>query len=201
MPHYYRASTGVLVAILVMAPATRATTTVAFDWNVGNGTAAGVPSRYAAGVRATVGDTLVLSWQDPTTTPAGAMFHEVSPMEGDTCTFLTGYTSLAETAVTTAGVKVSVSSTILLDTAGTFQYSCGIGSAAWCASNTSTVLAATGGYGCSGDQAWAHCGSMFQQKLTVVVTANVASKPSSAMALTCASAVTALAAMAIVVGL
>eukprot|EP01048_Picozoa_sp_COSAG05_P005209 COSAG05_NODE_303_length_11737_cov_116.354270_10_plen_141_part_00 len=61
--------------------------------------------------------------------------------------------------------------------AGTFYYSCGVGSAALCASNTSIVQAATMNNGCSGDQAWAHCGAMFGQKIKVVVSDGP--KPSS----------------------
>lgn len=73
---------------------------------------------------------------------------------------------------------------ILICQVGTFYYSCGVGSAAWCATNTSTVVAATGGYGCSGDQAWKHCGPMFGQKIKVIVSeagpkANGAASPTA----------------------
>jgi len=139
--------------------------TIAFDWNVGDGSS--VPARYLEDVTGTVGDTLVLSWQDPTTTPAGPMFHEAVQMTAEdvaTCTFADGYTVLDKTRSVS-----SISVTVPLHTVGTFYISCGVGSAAWCATNTSTVIAATGGYGCSGDQAWMHCGPMFGQKIKVVV--------------------------------
>jgi len=89
-----------------------AAATIDFDWNVGDGSS--VPARFIEDVTATVGDTLVLSWQDPTTTPAGPMFHEVVQMTAEdaaTCTFADGYTVLDETSsVSSKSVIVTLQS-------------------------------------------------------------------------------------------
>merc|ERR1712166_24854 len=162
---------GTFIGVLVLAASTwqqAHAATITFDWNTGPGDGT-VPDRFSSDIVATVGDELVLSWQDPTTTPSGTMFHEVVPMADNSCTFATGYAIATQIDVTNGGVKAAISSTIALDTAGTFYFSCGVGSAAWCATNTSTVQMATGGYGCTGEQAWAHCGTVFKQKITVVV--------------------------------
>jgi len=165
----------------------------AFDWNTGPGDGT-VPARYSSGITATVGDTLVLSWLDPTTTPAGPMFHEVVPMPDDSCTFANGYTRATQTDITNAaGVKTAISSTITLDKAGVFYFSCGVGSAAWCSANTTTVQAVTGGAGCTGQQAWHHCGAMFKQKVRVIV--NAPAKTAAATVTSCLGAVGAATAM------
>jgi hypothetical protein len=104
------------VLLLLQASPPAMATRHAFDWNTGPGDGS-VPARYSFGITATVGDTLVLSWQDPTTTPAGTMFHEVVRMADNSCNFANSYARARETDITNAaGVKTAVSSTITLDT-------------------------------------------------------------------------------------
>ena len=109
---------GTFFGVLVLAASTwqqAHAATITFDWNTGPGDGT-VPDRYSSDIVATVGDELVLSWQDPTTTPSGTMFHEVVPMADNSCTFATGYAIATGIDVTNGGVKAAISSTIALDT-------------------------------------------------------------------------------------
>ena len=101
-----------LVAAALLAPVA---TAVEFDWNVGPANT--VPERFLDPINATVGDTLLFHWADPTTTPSGDMFHEVVEMDDSTCTFDTGYQALAEASRTNSdGDKTASTASVTLTT-------------------------------------------------------------------------------------
>ena len=103
-----------LVAAALLAPVATAAT-VGFDWNVGPANT--VPERFLDPINATVGDTLLFHWTDPTTTPSGDMFHEVVQMDDSTCTFDTGYQALAEASRTNSdGDKTASTASVTLTT-------------------------------------------------------------------------------------
>ena len=49
-----------------------------------------------APINAVARDSLSMMWNDPATTPAETMFHDVVVLAGDACTFETGYITAAE---------------------------------------------------------------------------------------------------------
>ena len=115
-----------LVAVLLgyVAPITSAAT-IEFQWNVNANAPNTVPERYLHPVNATVGDTLLFYWTDPSTAPSTPMFHEVVQMADETCTFHAGYSSIPTNSRFNAyGIKTATTATVALTTVRYFLPFC-----------------------------------------------------------------------------
>jgi hypothetical protein len=109
------ASTLAATVVALTYATTASAAELTFDWKLDMSGLPDTDPRFDTPLSATAGDTLVLTWSDPTTTPAGDMFHDVVLTTTEACTFEEGYTILPQTSVTDAdGVKTLVQTTIAL---------------------------------------------------------------------------------------